>query len=308
MSYKIYEQWLTPNKYSRPQTKVHSVKGIVIHWVANPNSTAKGNIAFFESRKNGGKGYGSAHEFIDLDGSVWKCIPEDEMAYHVGSKTYTSQALSELSSYPNNCTYGIECTHVDWNGSMTDATYNTLVDRVADLCKTFNLNPSQDLWLHREIVGWKDCHRWFVNNPTEWEKFKKLVSNKMANVSELKKIGEIEVLVPVLNIRESDSFSSKDVGNLYQGKVYPVYDESNGLYKLGLNEWTSASSKYVKFTPTLEELKEEVPPYELAHKSLEEGQKWAVENGISDGSNPNEPATRAQVWEMLRRYHENAEK
>lgn len=36
--------------------------------------------------------------------------------------------------------------------------------------------------------------------------------------------------------------------------------------------------------------------------------KWAVENGISDGTNVEEPATRAQVITMLKRYHDKFNK
>lgn len=32
--------------------------------------------------------------------------------------------------------------------------------------------------------------------------------------------------------------------------------------------------------------------------------RWGIENGITDGSNPEEPATRAQVITMLKRYHD----
>jgi hypothetical protein len=35
----------------------------------------------------------------------------------------------------------------------------------------------------------------------------------------------------------------------------------------------------------------------------EVGMKWAVEKGISDGTNPNEPITREQLVVMLYRYH-----
>jgi len=172
--YKIIEKYITPNRYSRPKTKINKIKGIVIHWVANPNTSAIANRNFFENRKYGQSGYGSAHEIIDLNGDVILCIPKDEMAYHVGSKTYTDDALIYLSSYPNNCTYGIECTHIDWNGVMNNETYQTLVQRCADLCIEFDLNPIKDkvLWLHKEVVGWKDCHKWFVDNPQEWINFK----------------------------------------------------------------------------------------------------------------------------------------
>lgn len=184
--YNLVDMLLTPNRYSRPQKKLDKIKGIVIHWVANPNTTAEANRNFFEGRKNGGSGYGSAHEIVGLTGRIVRCIPEDEVAYHVGSESYTNEALDCLCSYPNGCTYGIECTHIDWDGTMTEETYNALLQRCINLCRKWDLNPVKDLWLHYEVVGWKDCHRWFVNNPGEWKKFKQLVKEGMIDV-ELKK-------------------------------------------------------------------------------------------------------------------------
>jgi N-acetylmuramoyl-L-alanine amidase len=191
-TYKITENLLTKNDYSRPGTKFKKIKGIVIHWVANPNTSALANRNFFENRKNGSSGYGSAHEIIDLDGSVLVDIPPSEMAYHVGStQPYTTDALKYLGTYPNNCTYGIECTHLDWNGKMADATYETLVNRVVDLMKQFNLvGTEKPLWLHQEVVGWKDCHRWFVNNPTEWTKFKNKINERCEEMSDVLKLNE----------------------------------------------------------------------------------------------------------------------
>lgn len=173
VGYKLIKSYLTRNKYSRPGRKIKKMKGIVIHWVANPKSTALANRNFFENRKYGKTGYGSAHEVIGLDGSIVLCVPPEEMTYNVGSKTYTKEALKKLGTYPNDCTYGIECTHLDWNGKMSDKTYNSLVERTADLCIEFDLvaGINGDVWLHKEVVGWKNCHRWFVNNPAEWHKF-----------------------------------------------------------------------------------------------------------------------------------------
>jgi N-acetylmuramoyl-L-alanine amidase CwlA len=168
---KITEMLLTPNKWSRPQDKLGKVKGIVIHWVANPNSKAESNRNFFEKRKDGKNGFGSAHYIVDLDGSVIRCLPESEMSYHVGSHVYTSQALKKLSTYPNNCTIGIECTHIDEKGKMTDATYNSALELAVSLLKKYGLTEN-DLWLHYTVVGWKQCHQWFVDNPDEWVKFK----------------------------------------------------------------------------------------------------------------------------------------
>ena len=79
------EKLLTINDYSRPGRKLKSVLGVVLHWTANPGVSAESNRDFFESRKEGNLGAGSAHYVIGLFGEVIRCIPEDEMAYHCGS-------------------------------------------------------------------------------------------------------------------------------------------------------------------------------------------------------------------------------
>ena len=173
--YQIKNALLSPNKYSRPQKPLRQIKAIVIHWVANPNSTAMENRNYFENRKNGNDDYGSCHEIIDLDNSIVVCVPENEITYNCGSPTYTQRCLNELGNSPNYCTYGIECTHIDNAGLMTAKTYQTLIERCIDLCIKWNLNPLTALWTHQEVVGWKDCHRWFVNNPNEWKIFKQKV-------------------------------------------------------------------------------------------------------------------------------------
>lgn len=183
---EIQENFLTPNPYSRPQRKLNKVKGIVIHWVANPNTSALANRNYFENLskqtdpENGT--YASAHYIIGLEGEIIQCIPDNEMAYHAGSNTYTQNALDRLSSYPNNCTIAIECCHTDRDGRMTDKTYASLVRLAAHKLKQYNLTV-EDLWRHYDIVGWKDCHRWFVRNPSEWTKFKSDVAQMMESIS-----------------------------------------------------------------------------------------------------------------------------
>jgi LysM repeat protein len=152
----------------RTWRKLKAVKAVVIHWVANPKSTASANRNYWERLGSGV----AAHDIIDLDGSVLHCVPYSDMAYHTGAPSYTSRALREISSYPNDSTVGIECTHLDWTGKMSNAVYNTLVEHTAHLLKKFGLDTS-NLFTHHEIVGsYKDCHRWFTNNPAEWTKFK----------------------------------------------------------------------------------------------------------------------------------------
>jgi LysM repeat protein len=174
----ITKDYITPNPYSRPQKKIVKVKGIVIHWVANPNTSARANRNFFDNRKSGKSGYGSAHFIVGQAGEVLQCMPMEEMAYHTGSNTYTAEAKSRLGSYPNELTLGIECCHVDWDGNMNGATYKSVVELTAFLLKKFGLGID-DIWTHQEVVGWKDCHRLFYKNPSLYTKFKGDVDREM---------------------------------------------------------------------------------------------------------------------------------
>ena len=180
---------LPPNPFSRGGEKLCCVKAIVIHWLANPMQRALGCRKFFADRADGKSGYGSAHYIVDLDGSVIRCIPEEEIAYHVGSsqkdpasgKIYTDVCRCRLTSgNPNTCTIGIEHCHTDWQGKMTEATIAASAQLCADLCLKYKLDPMCDLLLHKEVVGWKNCHQWYVDNPADWVEFKSMVAASCA--------------------------------------------------------------------------------------------------------------------------------
>lgn len=175
--YGIEKKYLTPNSFSRAGGQIKQIKGIVVHWVQNTGTSALLNWLYFELRKAGRNGYGSAHYIIDQDGTVLQAIPDDEVAYHVGADSYTQNAKRNLSSYPNDCTLGIECTHYKDNGEMKVATYKTLVELAADLLLRYRLDPDTALYRHYDITG-KICHKWFVDNPDEWENFKIKVKRK----------------------------------------------------------------------------------------------------------------------------------
>ncbi len=222
---KIIEAFLTPNPYSRPQTKLNSVKGLVIHWVANPNASGMANRNFFEDRKLGLTNYGSAHDIIDLNGDLIRCLPYDELSYQVGTtqpykagstQIYTPLVWEKLNTnpnkniqpYPNNCTIGIECTHLNWDGLMTPDTYETLLDWCVEKIKEFKLTVD-DLYLHKEVVGWKDCHMWFVKNPSEWDLFKQKVSRRLnGDEDDMNKVLEYDQWAwDELNVYLGDAFN-----------------------------------------------------------------------------------------------------
>jgi len=174
----IQKNLLTPNPFSRPGKKLSGVKAVVIHWVANTGSTALQNRNYFESLKNQLQNepcYASAHFIVGIDGEVIQCVPCDEMAYHVGAKSYTPDALSKLGNYPNDCTIGIELCHPADDGRFSPSTLLTAAELCALLCIQFGLDPVKDIWTHHGITE-KNCPKWFVDYPEKFESFKRDVT------------------------------------------------------------------------------------------------------------------------------------
>ena len=168
---------LTINRYSRPGKRLDAVKAIVMHWVANPGTSAKMNRDFFERRRNGKHGYGSAHYIVGLRGEVIECVPPTEVAYHCGSKRYTRYTKEHLTTgNPNSVTLGIELCHPDWSGAFTDRVLTSAAELVRNLCEDFGLDPYRDITTHKAVVGWKDCPKYWVEHPDEFQRFCRLVA------------------------------------------------------------------------------------------------------------------------------------
>lgn len=166
---QINRMHLTPNPYSRPQQPLESVQAVVLHWVGNPSTTALLNRDFFELRKDGNHGYGSAHFIVD-DHQVIEAIPPEEMAYHVGAKEYSEFATGYLGSYPNATTIGVEMCHPNWTGRYTTDVWQRSVRLVAELLLANRLQPHH-ITTHHNITG-KECPRWFVHQPAELDRFR----------------------------------------------------------------------------------------------------------------------------------------
>lgn len=191
---KITEKYLTKCMYTRPGTIRNDTMGVAIHYFGKPKQTAKGcwdywenDIPMLNTKVPGTNKYASAQFIIGLEGEILQTMPMDEMAYHVGSSTidpvskriYTDLARERFGKYaenptvlsPNQVVIGIECAHVDVNGNMTQATLDSLSWLVVRLLNDYGI-ANHDVYLHKDIVGWKDCHKYFVDNPLAWEKFK----------------------------------------------------------------------------------------------------------------------------------------
>jgi len=147
---------LTINEYSRPAEALKNINGIVIHYTANPGSTAKQNRDYFESLKDTKKTKASSHFVIGLDGEIVQCIPSSEISYASNDRNYD--------------TISIECCHVDETGKLNKKTYKSLVRLTAWLCVEFDVSPDSVI-RHYDVTG-KNCPKYFVEHDDEWSEFK----------------------------------------------------------------------------------------------------------------------------------------
>lgn len=215
MGIKIIKDFIRRNIFSRPGVPMNEIKGLVVHWVAGPGATAKGVRNYFDSLADQDPNddvddrFAATQLNIGIDGEVVQCMPLTEMAYHVGARKYTRRALAELGAYPNNCTIGVEWCHPEWDGVFTKETYNTGVVLYAWLCKKYNLNPIDDIYMHYDVTG-KECPRDWVRNPEKFEQFKKDVNAKLQAVNrkeerELRSANAKKGIVDWQFLREYDS-------------------------------------------------------------------------------------------------------
>lgn len=157
---------LTPNEYSRPQISLDRIDGIVIHYTANPGSTAKDNRDYFESLQNSQETKVSSHFIVGLDGEVIQCIPSSEIAY--------------ASNDRNSDTLSIETCHPDESGEFNQETYASLVQLTGWLCVRFDV-PVDQVIRHYDVTG-KLCPKYFVEHEDAWEQFRADVESKVEEI------------------------------------------------------------------------------------------------------------------------------
>lgn len=154
---------LTENPYSRPGDSVSKIRGIVIHYTANPGSTAMQNRNYFEGLKDSHETKASSHFIVGLEGEIVQCIPTWEVAY--------------ASNERNSDTISIETCHRSADGSYTEETYQSMVELTAWLCKKFDLTE-KDVIRHYDVTG-KICPKYFVEHEDAWDAFKQDVGKKL---------------------------------------------------------------------------------------------------------------------------------
>lgn len=144
------------NEYSRPGTALLKVNGIVIHYTANPGTTAAQNRSYFQNLKDTKETYASSHFVVGIEGEIIQCIPCNEIAY--------------ASNDRNEDTVSIEGCIPDESGRFTDETYQALIKLTTWLMGRYELKVD-DVIRHYDVTG-KNCPKYFVENEAAWEQFR----------------------------------------------------------------------------------------------------------------------------------------
>ncbi|MCD7745510.1 MAG: N-acetylmuramoyl-L-alanine amidase [Lachnospiraceae bacterium] len=164
----IDEQLLTVNDWSRPGEACDTITNIVIHYLANPGTTAQQNHDYFESLKDNGTLIEtgqitedeavsmSANFVIGIEGEIIECVPPGEVAY--------------ASNSANSYSISIENCHLDETGKFTEATYESDVKLTAYLVDMYDLDRDAII-RHYDVTG-KLCPLYYVENEDKWEEFK----------------------------------------------------------------------------------------------------------------------------------------
>lgn len=147
---------LTVNEYSRPGMALGQVRGIVIHYTANPGSSAIANRNYFEGLKDSHTTKASSHFVVGLDGEIVQCIPCSEISY--------------ASNERNSDTISIECCIEDDTGAFNQATYDSVIHLTAWLVERYQLQVT-DVIRHYDVTG-KNCPKYFVEHSEAWEQLR----------------------------------------------------------------------------------------------------------------------------------------
>ena len=150
----ITVDYLEPNDFSRPGTKLKKIKSVFVHYTANPGTSAAQNRSYFANLAETKERSASAHFIIGYEGELIQCIPLEEQAYAVATR--------------NEDSVSIECCYLDEDGMFTQETYDTLVHTLAWLKQEYHLS-ADDILRHYDCGG-KKCPLYYVEHEDAWEK------------------------------------------------------------------------------------------------------------------------------------------
>lgn len=253
--------------------------GIVIHYVANPGTSAMANRNYFQNG-SGGNGV-SSHYIVGLNGEILRLIPENERAMHAG-RSYGAQ-WAEQAKVNNSTLLSIENCHPDVSGKFGDTTYRSLIWLTADICKRRGFNPNTAIFRHWDVSG-KLCPLFYINNPSAWEQLKRDVSTALNPADPPV---NPPTVTPPTPTGPSDWAKEAWQWGTANGFTDGTRPQENAKREEVMSMIFRAVSS---LTP---------PPRSEPSTWAKEAWEWAAANGITDGSRPGDNAKREEVISMI---------
>ncbi len=232
--FPIKEMFITG--HCRPNKKLSRISAIIIHWTAylDPKAGAVANRNYFSSSPVDKKGkpiYASAHYIVDST-CIVQCLPDDEVAFHVGSNKYLKDGLRIMgdTGSANYVSIGIEmCVNSDGDFNITRTQTIELTNFLANKYNIERIN----ILRHFDITA-KVCPKMMIDNSI-WNSF--LDEVFMVNQNYL-------VIASRLNIRKGPGTSFNTVGSLNRGEFITAVETTGKWTRIADEQWVC--SDYLK--------------------------------------------------------------
>lgn len=164
-----------PKRINAPGIKIIP-KGIILHYIGNPGTTARQNARYFSHVNS----QISVHYIVD-DTEIIEIIPPEQKSYGTSNKEYNESYIQ------------IEMCHPDESGKISERTLTNTVWLCRELMERYRIT---EIIRHYDVTG-KQCPLWYVKHPDEWEKLKERILEEEFTVSQyeelmkgIEKIGE----------------------------------------------------------------------------------------------------------------------
>lgn len=140
---------LDVNEYSRPGTTLKQVNGIVIHYTANPGSSAMANRDYFEGLKDAHTTKASSHfQYVngelDVDRIINKAKRKRMASYDISKAELIAPAASHRFDYYNNNQKLKVCDYSSCNPEREKLVYAMVIPEKEGLLKVL-FEPSEHM-------------------------------------------------------------------------------------------------------------------------------------------------------------------
>lgn len=207
------------------------IKYIVIHYVGALGG-AKANCQYYAGQYIGA----SAHYYVGFSGEIWQSVPDEDIAWHCGAKSYkhaecrnTNSIGIELCVRKKNTAH-LGAEDKDWY--FEDATVRAAAELTRYLMDKYGV-PASRVIRHYDVTG-KICPNPYVYNATahKWDEFRGLISGAEVTEPQQNPQGagsyKVKVEIDDLNIRVGAGTNYAKTGG-YTGKgVFTIVEEKAG--------------------------------------------------------------------------------